>query len=407
MKPRHRCRSRSGIALTLFAVILLFLLSFIVLAVDTSFFFTQQAELQVAATAAAAGAALDLPDGATDTALRLAEANMPTLLHGAVLTASGVELGNWNDSTRLFTSGGTPLNAVRVTTSKSSGNGNGVPWLFGRLLGRQDLDLSATATAALLPELPGAIGSTGSISVSGNASTDSYDSTEGPYDPAEAGDDGDLVADGSLSIGGSAVVNGDVKGGSVSSGGGATVTGSISPVRRALSFPPVDTSEVELVNDNDLLPEYEQGNNLVSPLDGNRNFSISSGLSYEIPPGTYYFNDLSLSGQASLNISGPTTIYLTGDLDTSGGDVINSSQDPNSFRILMTGGTAVINASIDWYGLLYAPNSEVTVNGSGDVYGAIVGADVEFSGTGEIHFDVSLTVSDIVDGITKRSAIVQ
>ncbi len=406
VQPRHRRRSRSGIALTLLAVLFLVLLSFVVLGVDTSLFLTQRAELQVAATAAAAGAALDLPDGATDTALRLAEANMPAAQHGSVLTGSGVEIGYWSESTRVFIPSGTPVNAVRVTTSKSSASGNAVPWLFGQLLGRQDVDLSASATAALLPELPGAIGSTGSISMSGNASTDSYDSTQGPYNPATAGDGGDVVADGSISIGGSATINGDVRGGSVTSSGGATVTGSTSPLRRSLDFPSVDTTEAAINNDNDALPLYEQGNKLVSPLDGDRNFSLSSGVAYGIPQGTYYFNDLKLSGQASLSVTGPTTIYLTGNLDTSGGDVINATEDPNNLRILMTGGTAVINASVDWYGLLYAPDSEVTINGSGDVYGAIIGEEVKFSGTGDIHFDVSLTVSDVIEGIRDRSAIV-
>jgi cytoskeletal protein CcmA (bactofilin family) len=275
------------------------------------------------------------------------------------------------------------------------------------VLGKSSIDMSATATAALLPELPGAIGSTGSISMKGNASVDSYDSSQGTYDPATAGQDGDIVADGTISLSGSSSIKGDVKGSTVTAQGNSQVSGSTAPSRRPLDFPSVDATEVALENDNDGLPTYTKGKQTISPLDGNRNFSLSGGIDYAIPPGNYYFNDLNLSGQSTLTVSGVTTIYLTGDLDTSGGDVINASQDPNNLRILMTGGTAVINASVDWYGLLYAPDTDVTINGTGEVFGAIIARDVDFGGTGDVHFDLNLTASDVIDGLTKRSAIVQ
>jgi hypothetical protein len=130
-------------------------------------------------------------------------------------------------------------------------------------------------------------------------------------------------------------------------------------------------------------------------------------VDYEIPSGNYYFNDLRITGQSTLTVAGPTVICLTGDLDTSGGDVINSTEDPTNLQIYMTGGSAVLTASVDWYGLLYAPNTIVTVNGTGDIYGAIVGQEVEVAGTSDIHFDTSLAVSDQIVGLAKRSAIVE
>jgi hypothetical protein len=405
VRVNHR-QARKGIALTLLAFLLMILMAFVAIGVDVGLFYMQQAELQVTASSAAAGAALDLPEGAVATAQRLASANMPPEREGTVLGASGVQIGNWNSTTRVFTADGAPLNAVRVTTEKSNANGNSVRWLIGQVLRQSAIELRATATAALLPELPGAIGGTGSITITGNSLVDSYNSTQGAYDPATAGQEGDIVSDGTISIGGSSLIRGDVRGQTVSTGGAATVSGSISPQRRSVDFPSVDISEIVGTNDNESLPLYRRGNQLVSPLDANRNFSLTGGVEYLIPPGDYYFNDLTLSGQSSLLVTGPTTIYLTGDLDTSGGNVINSSLDPNQLRILMTGGTAVVNASVDWYGLLYAPDSEVIVKGSGEVFGAIVGETVELSGTGDVHFDEGLVVSDLIDGISRRSAIV-
>jgi hypothetical protein len=327
--------------------------------------------------------------------------------HGSVLAAADVETGFWNTTSRTFIVGGTPVNAVRVTTRRSSANGNPVGPMFGWVLGSSGHDLHASATAMLLPLLPGGLASTGDISLSGNVTIDSYHSTEGAYDPGTAGDNGDVATDGSVSITGSVTVNGDVTGGDVSSGGGGTVTGDMSEPRRPISLPPVDTSGVESDNDNDQLPLIQQGNRMVSPLDADRNFSLSSNVDYDIPPGTYYFNDMTLSGQATLNLSGPTVFYLTGDLDTSGGDVVNTTEDPKNLVIYMTGGTATVNASVDWYGVIYAPETDIQFTGSADVYGAIVGASIDASGSGEIHFDedVSFVLEADID-LPNRSTLV-
>jgi Flp pilus assembly protein TadG len=395
--------------LVLFGFALVALFGFAAIAVDLAQLYQVNAHLQLTASSAAAAAALDLPDdsAASATALHYAELNMPADEHGDVLSAADVEFGNWNDSARQFTVDGTPVNAVRVTTRRDASSGNAVGALFGRLLGVVAHDLSATATAKILPLIPGAIGAAGSITISGNVTIDSYDSTQGPYDPATAGDDGDIAAGGDVSIGGRAEINGTVRGATVSSSGNAT-TGGTSFSRRSMEFPSVDISGAQASNNNSNLPLIMKGNKLASPLDASGNFSLTGGEQYNMPPGVYLFNDLSLGGQSSISISGPTDIYLTGDLDTSGGDVINSTQDPNNLRIFMTGGNAQLNASVDWYGLLYAPDSEVTINGSADVYGAIIGANVTASGSGEIHFDAGLELGDdLASQFPKRSALVQ
>jgi filamentous hemagglutinin len=390
-------------------IALVVLLGFAALAVDLSNLYATQAELASAAAAAATAGAIELPDesGAATIAIQFAELNMSPGTHGSVLAAADVETGFWNTTSRTFIVGGTPVNAVRVTTRRASANGNPVGPMFGWILGSSGHDLHASATAMLLPLLPGGLASTGDISLSGNVTIDSYHSTEGAYDPGTAGDNGDVATNGSVSITGNVTVNGDVTGGNVSSGGGGTVTGDMAEPRRPISLPPVDTSGVESDNDNDQLPPIQQGNRLVSPLDADRNFSLSSNTDYDMPPGTYYFNDLSLSGQATLNLSGLTVIYLTGDLDTSGGNVVNATEDPKNLVIFMTGGTATVNASIDWYGVIYAPETDIQFNGNADAYGAIVGGTIDGSGGADLHYDED--VSTVLEGmieLPKRSALV-
>jgi hypothetical protein len=372
-------------------------------------FYTPPADGERGAAGAATAGAIELPDenGAASIAVQFAELNMPAGAHGNVLTAQDVETGYWDASTRTFSTGGTLVNAVRVTTRRSSANGNPVGPMFGWILGSSGHDLEASATAMLLPLLPGGMSAMGDISLSGNVYVDSYHSTEGPYDPGTAGDNGDVAANGDVSVGGNVTVNGDVLGESVSSGGSSTVSGEMSEPRRPINLPSVDATDVETNNDNDQLPLIQRGNRLVSPLDADRNFSLSSNADYDIPPGVYYFNDMSLSGQATMNLSGLTIFYLTGDLDTSGGDVVNTTEDPKNLIIFMTGGSAQVNASVDWYGVIYAPDTDIQLNGSADFYGAIIGATIDGSGSVEVHYDedVSLVLEGQID-LPKRSALV-
>jgi hypothetical protein len=220
------------------------------LAVDLGQLYLTQALLQVAATSAAAAAALDLPDeaAAAITAVAFAEANMPPADHGNVLASDDVQTGHWDEVSGTFTASGTPRNAVRVTTRRDTSQGNGVVSIFGRFLGVNESSLFASATAMLLPDLVGAVGAAGSVNITGNVTIDSYDSSEGPYDPTSAGEDGDIIAGGDVSVGGSAEINGDVRGENVSTSGGASVSGDTSGLRRPVDFPPVDISGVENSN---------------------------------------------------------------------------------------------------------------------------------------------------------------
>jgi hypothetical protein len=385
------------------ALLLPLLLAFVALAVDVGLFYVQLGDLQATAAAAAAGAAVDLRDDPYGTALRLAEANMSSTVHGPVLERNQIEVGYWNGALRTFSANATPANAVRVTTRKTRGTN----WLVGATLGLNPLNLSSQATAVLLPELSGAMSSRSSITMSGKATTGSYDSRVGPFNFRSPGSNGDLVANDSISLTGSVRIRGSLRADNISVGGSASVSGSRSDLRRPLTLPSVDTAAIRNDNDNAALPPIIKGNKPVPVVDANRNFTLNGNVNYSMPPGEYYFNDFSVGGQAVLTVSGPTTIYVTGNLDTSGGNMINSSQLPNNMRILMTGGTARINAGVSFYGLFYGPDTSITMNGNAVIYGAIVGSDVRSNGTAEIYFDEGLALNDLIPGLPKRSRIVQ
>jgi hypothetical protein len=185
------------------------------------------------------------------------------------------------------------------------------------------------------------------------------------------------------------------------------VTGSIGSRLEKLDLPPVDASYAALYNDNDQIPLIQKGNSFVSPLDSNGNFLLDGTNTVDLPPGTYYVNNLTLEGQATLNILGPdpTTIYVTGDLRRAGGvSVNNNTKKASNLQILMTGGTATVTSYDAYYGVIYAPNTHVTVDGDSEFFGAIVGKTLTLTGTQRAHYDEALDMEQVE--FPRRTALV-
>ena len=141
-------------------------------------------------------------------------------------------------------------------------------------------------------------------------------------------------------------------------------------------------------------------------VDANGNLLLDGGKSLTLQAGTYYLNNVTLTGQSTLTTNGEVIIYMTGNLDTSGGDIINTSQTPSNLQIFMTGGTALVKGDSTFYGAVYAPNTAVTIAGSGDFYGVVVGKTLEITGTGDVHFDEDLELEN-QDELPPRTALVQ
>lgn len=385
--------------------------------VDVGYIVREETRLQAAADAAVLASVVELPDsGAVDSvAQEYASLNYPDVEN--ILAPSDIEPGVWEEHTRSFTPTGSyaTANAVRVTLQRGAESGNPLDLFFAPVLGIDAADVEVSAIAYGDKSLCGPLIGIESIRLTGTPMTDSYDSEEGPYDPVTAGDDGNICSDGPIEVVGNATVNGNASPGQgyeVTIIGAAEVTGSTTPRTTPLDLPAVDASEAAEVNDNDLIPDPSGpgggppgGGPGQSVLDANNNFSLTGNQTLDLPPGTYYFNDFDLTGQAAIDISGPTILYVTGDLDTAGGQVLNSSEIPSNLKILMTGGTARIIGNAEMYGILYAPNTDVTITGTGELFGAVVGRTLTMQGTGDAHYDESLDLSPAVELPPKPSLV--
>lgn len=117
---------------------------------------------------------------------------------------------------------------------------------------------------------------------------------------------------------------------------------------------------------------------------------------------------VSLSGSAKIVIHphSSLTVYAAGDFDIGGtGGILNGStttpNNPINFKLLGTraetdiaGGMSMQVFNVRGVGYLsaviFAPNANLAVNGTGDTYGTLVGNRVDMLGTGNFHQDLSI-----------------
>ena len=400
---------RRGNVLVLAALLLTFVFSMVAFVVDLGYIVHVDTEMQRTADACALAAIAVMPDQQAALTVAQAVATDNAHVEGPALAQSDVIFGSWDRDTATFTPDSAGANAVKIILRRTEANGNPLRLFFAKLIDHDTADVWVESIAMYDNSLCGPLIGIEWIDVPGDSSTDSYRTADGPYWNQPRGHDGNLCSDGWINVEGSPIVRGDANPGrdhDTTISGSAIVTGNTSPRLRPLNLPPVDDSEIAANNDNSILPGVTRGNNTVPMPDANGDFILDGGRTYDMPPGHFYFRDLALTGQSILNISDETVIYLYGNLDTSGGDVINNTQIPGNLQIYMTGGTARVAGASDFYGTIYAPNTALELTGGAQWYGAFVGQTLSLSGTGDIHYDETLDFSSEIP-LPNRIALVK
>ena len=151
-KPWGISKNRSGIVVVAMSLLLVTVIALCAFSIDLGLAKVVRAELQNATDAAALAGAVDMlsVDDVQSVVPQYAGLNHPG--HGELVT--DMVTGHW-DSDVLTYSVGTqtgPINALRVTVQRSQANGNPFGLFFGAVLGRNYLDISATAIAYKLTQ---------------------------------------------------------------------------------------------------------------------------------------------------------------------------------------------------------------------------------------------------------------
>jgi len=94
------------------------------------------------------------------------------------------------------------------------------------------------------------------------------------------------------------------------------------------------------------------------------------------------------------------TVFINGNWVAGNSSGINNeTQIPENFAIYGTGQnqTLDLKAKTDWYGTIYAPEADISINAKSDVYGAIVGNTFDSKSCALINYDAALRTVDVDD----------
>lgn len=273
-------------------------------------------------------------------------------------------------------------------------------------LGNDYLKLDSTATVGgksvilstrlkpiykLLP--PMIYGAYGDNSVAlGNGKVYSYDSDVTPTpDPLNPGNDGDVgtrsKSASTVTVSANSQVYGDI------------VTGAGSDPNVVISAHPdaLITGQKMAATEDPSFPKVKIPNNAIPMGDLNSSITLASGI--------YHFTSINLAGADSLIATGPVKIYVSGPISIGGnGEKHALSYKPEDLRVYATNAVSSISLSgnATFYGLIYAPNASITLNGGGAhgmVAGSIAGKSVTFNGDNtRVYYDVDLrNLSDLLE----------
>ena len=412
-------RQRPGVSLVYTTALMVVLIGFLSLAVDVGRVQLARMELRTAADGAAfAGAPYLRPDRelAVDKALEILGANKANGEEIPVVADEDVVLGKWRWYSETFEEAPdstSRVNAMRVTARRDADRGNPINLFFARILGFNSWDVGAPATV-MLTGGRATLGIVGidSLSMIGTAETDSYNSSEGAYDPNDHYDNGDIASNGVISLTGTVDVNGSLHtgpDGDLDAGSNTTITGDEFPFPEDLEYPPVDASPYASSNYNTLIADLENVPSNKEPykpathdllVGANIDFALPGIEDPRVPAGTtvvrYHFHNVTIHGTADITVGQNVEVYVTGSMDVAGNiGPAPASGSPADFKILVDGGgtikiTGQGNQNNYFGAVLYAPEAPITIGGNTDFYGAVIGKSLDIQGTAGIHYDEAL-----------------
>ncbi len=228
------------------------------------------------------------------------------------------------------------------------------------------------------------------ISLTGNASTDSYKSSDPSYHGKKGTVSTDSTAAGAISGSGTEYsIDGQVI---IGPGGNTSTIG----VDLAQVDPGTGVDKTGTESQPVDMPVIPSPPGIpVTTMTGSK--TNKDGTCPVMAGGTYVVTDLQITGQKCLNFDGPTVIYTSGTIDISGNGFGSAGNIPANL-IVIANGPSTQNVSIggngSFYAGVYAPRATINVHGNGLMYGSVIGNAVNFLGggnTGAFHYDEDMT----------------
>lgn len=248
-----------------------------------------------------------------------------------------------------------------------------------------------------------------SLTLSGNSTIDSFDSSVGSYPRGKEAN----VATNSTKAGSVVLLGGSRILGSMQVGVGGVV-GEAAPARPTINSPQVIWKDWSCYSSGEELamttpleyPPVVAPKPGVDPIDVNwkgidlapgsyGRLKAGGGGEVRLEGGTYVFSSIALGGGSKLSFVGkpdkPVKIYITESLDLSGGTLSNTTLRPRDMTFMLAKGVkAIMNGGAQAYAVVYGPEADFVLNGGTDFFGAVVGRSVQLQAGANIHYDIDL-----------------
>lgn len=249
-----------------------------------------------------------------------------------------------------------------------------------------------------------------SVTMSGNARTDSYNSAVGRYNVnGNIGYKGAVGGNSNITVSGSPFVNGNASTGPSGTFSDPTHTyiyGTVSHSNNvSLPAVAVPSALTGLASGGAITLGKNDSDRVLNS--GNYKFStinISSVRKLTINATTAPVNiyltgnttsiSITNSGQIAIPATNtyPVTVYTDGSTSVGGAGVVNDTFIPSKLLLYGTGTRAItISNSGSFYGAVYAPSASVSLTGAGVLYGSIIAGSLTLANSGTVHYDQALT----------------
>jgi uncharacterized Zn-binding protein involved in type VI secretion len=259
-----------------------------------------------------------------------------------------------------------------------------------------------------------------------NQSTDSYNSNTDPSRTTLL-HHGSVGSNGDINLGGNPVaVHGDLTAAGTVTPGTSTVTGTVTSGAPQVAFPPAPSCPFNSYGAQPLNGSISctstQGNNTSSCNPFNSSTGTLTGANSQqitLSAGVYCFSSASITGQATITMTGPVTMYLTSTNTPTtfgGGGFVNYTQGGNSYasnlqvfssydsggNTTLTNGLGGLNmmGGSTLYASIYAPEATIVIGGGGNNMFNFIGAAV--GGAAILNGNVGFIYDEALQGLTGK-----
>ena len=232
------------------------------------------------------------------------------------------------------------------------------------------------------------------IDMKASSTVYSYNSSsDTPPTPSNTTHQADIGSNGEVSVKMGTIVDGRILLGDDGAGNEAVYTHTGTPIVRGTGdVKRIDPDPLGIVGGEHAAEDYAANNDNASVGIGT---SLNLSGTLTLPPGDYYFTDITLKNGATLDIQATgdqqVNIWLTGPMEAKNGSAINISGSPVNFTLFSNSTESIIlKHGTDFEGLIYAPYAKVELKNSGTLYGAAWAKEIETKNSAIIYYDTAL-----------------